>query len=63
MVVDSDIRRKSSLRVLLDQRACLCKIADFEADALDRANGCLQCELLPFSCAIRLNRRTAAEAE
>src|SRR6202051_1936211 len=52
-----------SLRVLLDKRTCPRKIADFETIAHDRPDDCLQCDWLPFPCAIRVNRRTAAAAE
>ena len=42
---------------------CPRKIADFETIAHDRPDDCLQCDWLPFPCAIRVNRRTAAAAE
>jgi hypothetical protein len=55
--------RNCSLRVLLDKRTCHRKIVDSETIAHDRPDDCLQCDWLPFPCAIRVNRRTAAAAE
>jgi hypothetical protein len=51
------------LRVLFDPDACISKTAIFETNAHDRPDGCLWCDWLPFSCAIRLNRTTAAASD